>query len=67
MSQKDGERERDGQRPRSGENQQREKAKHIGKEKEDKDKSGVYFTGVKSQHASTGWKKSTKVFFFFKL
>lgn len=52
MSQRDKERERegkkDGQRPRSGENQQRKKVTHMGKEKRDKDKSGVYFTGVKS-------------------
>lgn len=37
----------------------------MGKEKRDKDKSGVCFTGVKSQCASTGRKKPTKVSLFF--
>lgn len=55
MSQKYRESEREmGKDPGNGENQQREKVTHMGKEKRDKDKSGVYFTGVKSQCASTG-------------
>lgn len=63
MSQKYRESEREmGKDPGNGENQQREKVTHMGKEKRDKDKSGVYFTGVKSQCASTGRKKPTKRF-----